>query len=77
MQIRARFYVTSITKTNADYVTVELRPVTRPTDDNVTWSKFTPSGQLTMNVSNATGAASEFERALDEKRDVVMTFEVV
>lgn len=77
MQIKARFYVQSITKTNTEYLGIVLNPVTRNTEDNVEWSKYTPSGKLEMNVHRSTGAAAEFERALDEHKDVAITFEVV
>ncbi|UOW92765.1 hypothetical protein SEA_ROBINROSE_22 [Microbacterium phage RobinRose] len=77
MQISARFYVHSLTRTNTDYLGVVLNPVLRSTEDNVQWAKFTPSGKIEMNVHRDTGAAAEFERALEERRDIAITFEVL
>jgi hypothetical protein len=76
MAVKARFYVHSILKTNTDYVRVELNPVTRKTgDDNVDWSKYTPSGKIEMTVSKGTGAADWFERKLEAGEDIGITFD--
>ncbi|MCC6855868.1 MAG: hypothetical protein IT189_07385 [Microbacteriaceae bacterium] len=73
--IRARFYVAEVKKTAAfSGVNVVLLPVVRPTDDNIDWSKFTPSGKFEMNVTNE-GAAATLEAAL--RKDVLITIEVV
>lgn len=77
MQIKARFFVQSITRTNAPFLGVVLQPVLRATDDNVSWSKYTPSGKLEMSVSRETPAAAEFERALDLGADISITLEVI
>lgn len=59
--------------------TVHLAPVVRPTplDDgkgNVDWSKYTPSGSITLSVSNES-AGRAFEEALG--KDVSITFEIL
>ncbi len=52
--IQARFYVHSVKQFagNTDSKEVVLQAVTRKTDDNISWSKYTPSGTLTMYVRN-------------------------
>jgi hypothetical protein len=53
--IQARFYVQSVKQFagGADAnKEITLQAVTRKTDDNITWSKYTPSGQIVMNVRN-------------------------
>lgn len=78
MQIQGRFYVHQITKTNTDYLGVQLKAVVRSgVDDNVNWSKFTPSGHIEMNVHRDTAAAAEFDRALENHLDIALTFEVI
>lgn len=78
MQIHGRFYVHQITKSNTDYLAVHLKAVVRSgVDDNVNWSKFTPSGAIEMNVHRDTAAAAEFERILDERLDIALTFEAI
>lgn len=73
MNVRARFYVTKTTNHahNPDQTEVELRPVVRPTDDNIEWSKFTPSGEIKMTVT-APGAVEWFRDHLG--KDVAITF---
>lgn len=79
-QVKALFYVSLIEKTPSDYISVTLMPVTRSinkdgspyTSENVDWAKYTPSGQIKMNVSTATGAAQFFEDNLG--KDVPITF---
>jgi hypothetical protein len=70
--VQARFYVSNIEKTPTEYTTVRLLPVTRD-KSNAGWSKYTPSGELWMNVHNSTGAAQWFEERLG--KDIAITFE--
>ena len=81
--IHARFWVQKVTKqaVSAGNIqrTVELAPVIRPTpsDDgngNVDWSKYTPSGSITLSVS-ADAAGEAFEAALG--KDVAITFDIL
>jgi hypothetical protein len=82
-RIHARFWVQKVTKqaVSAGNVqrTVELAPVVRPTplDDgkgNIDWSKYTPSGSITLVVS-AEAAGEAFEAALG--KDVAITFDIL
>lgn len=72
MAVSARFFVASILKTASDSLAVTLLPVVRPTNDNIEWSKYTPSGKLEMNVT-ADGARAWFEDRLG--KDVAITFD--
>lgn len=83
MSVAARFWVQKITKqaVSQGNVTrlVELAPVVRPAplDDgkgNVDWAKYTPSGSITLNVSQD-GAGDWFEAMLG--KDVAITFAAV
>ena len=83
MSIHARFWVQKVTKQavsagNIQRI-VELAPVIRPTplDDgkgNIDWSKYTPSGIITLSVS-AEAAGEAFEAALG--KDVAITFDIL
>lgn len=59
MNVRAKFYVKSVREIHTpgpDRVAeIELSPVFGQYDDgedNASWSKYTPSGELTMTVTN-------------------------
>lgn len=80
MSVAARFWVQKITKQAASQgnVTriVELAPVIRSTSQpgdgqNVDWSKYTPSGLITLTVSAEAGG-QWFEDRLGQ--DVAITF---
>jgi hypothetical protein len=74
MLVNARFYVQSISKhAQMTHTAVVLMPVLKATEDNISWSKYTPSGKIEMNVSNETGAAAWFESMLG--KDIAITFE--
>lgn len=86
MAIEARFYVHEITTNNTEYSRVVLKPVIRasglPGADaadqiNKPWSKYTPSGEIWMNVHNSTGAVQQFRDALEQKLDFALTFTAV
>lgn len=94
--IHALFYVREMTYGNTEYVKVVLSPVTRNVapdphssanpgggymSPNEGWAKYTPSGEIWMNVWNGTGnsgsaAVAEFERARREGIDIPITFEI-
>jgi hypothetical protein len=74
MSVRARFWIQKITKqaTGPDAV---VRPSQMPgANGNVEWSKYTPSGSITMTVS-ADAAGKWFESMLG--KDVAITFDAV
>lgn len=73
MAVVARFYVASITRYayNTGNAEVKLQAVTRG-EENKSWAAATPSGQLTMNISNPDATEWFSERLGD---DVVLRFE--
>jgi len=84
-QVRARFWVQTITKqavSKGNVAThVGLAPVVRGTgqpgydpEANTDWSKYTPSGEIRLTITNE-AAAAEFEANLG--RDVAITFDFV
>jgi hypothetical protein len=74
MSVSARFYVSEITKRPTPATVVVLQPVLRATEDNVSWSKFTPSGRIELSVSDPQ-AAAWFEGLLGS--DVAISFSEV
>jgi hypothetical protein len=89
MSVDASFYVAEIIKNNTEYVRVKLLPTMKNVSKNphtsanpdgtyespnVEWSKYTPSGELWMNVSTETGAVKFFEDALANHEDIPLTF---
>jgi len=73
MSVNARFWVREFTRFgNTDNVQVKLSPKTRSgKDDNVDWSKYTPSGEITMSLTTE-GAQQWFEERIG--KDVAITF---
>lgn len=81
--IHARFWVQKVTlqavsQGNVQRL-VELAPVIRPTptDDgkgNIDWSKYTPSGSITLSVTSESAGAA-FQDAIG--KDVAITFEIL
>lgn len=73
MSVRARFYIAEITKSahNPGASQVTLSAVSRG-DQNKTWAKATPSGQIKMTINNEP-AASWFENRLGEDCDITFT----
>ena len=55
MNVRAKFKVISVTHFENEQWQVKLNAVHGA--DNRTWSKWTPSGELTMNITNAAATA--------------------
>lgn len=74
--VRARFWVREYTRFgNTDNVKVVLSPKTRAgEDDNVDWSRYTPSGEITMSITTE-GAQEWFGERVG--KDVAITFEDV
>ena len=70
MTVRAKFQCNSIQKSqdNATAV-VHLIAVTTGSAENETWSKYTPSGQLQMVISNP-AAAEQFEQGREYYIDI-------
>ena len=55
MSVRAKFKVQSITLDMSDSRTVKLHAVTgngEEDDPNADWSKWTPSGEISMHITN-------------------------
>lgn len=52
MSIRAKFRVHSVSQENAESQSVRLHPVYTGSDENKSFSKFTPSGELQMSITN-------------------------
>lgn len=80
MQVHGLFYVAETARQSGSVaqggtangnLRVTLLPVVRPTDDNVEWSKYTPSGKIEITVT-ADGAQEFFEQNLG--KDVPITF---
>jgi hypothetical protein len=71
--VRARFYVSSITKNayNQGAAQVTLQAVSRG-DQNKQWASATPNGQITMTINNEP-AASWFEAHLGQDCDILIT----
>lgn len=94
--IRAMFYVREMLYNNTEYVKVVLSPVTRNispdphtsanpggsyVSPNEGWAKYTPSGEIWMNVWNGpqgstSTAVAEFDRARREGIDIPLTFDI-
>ncbi|MEI9856384.1 hypothetical protein [Enterobacter mori] len=53
MSVRAKFHCHFIQKADGDSLrTIHMSPVTADTEENKSWSKYTPGGQLQMVISN-------------------------
>lgn len=75
-QINARFYVAEVGPQFAGQTggQVTLRAVVRATDDNIEWSKYTPSGELRISVTQ--DAVFEMFGA-HRGKDVAITMELL
>lgn len=60
--VRAKFKCDAVKPRSDDgtEVQVELSAVTSGSDENKSWSRYTPSGQLTMGITNP-DAVAQFE----------------
>lgn len=59
MSVKAKFRVACITDHGNDTKVVKLAVVTNG-DDNKSWSKYTPQGQIELTITNP-AASSQFE----------------
>lgn len=72
MSVRARMYVASITKQASDIGTATLQAVSRG-EHNKEWASYTPSANVTLNLSNkATPALKWFEDRIG--KEIYMDF---
>ena len=70
MTVRAKFFCQSIQKAEDDsYRTINMSPVTADTEENKSWSKYTPGGQLQLVVSNP-AAFGQFEQGKEYFIDI-------
>lgn len=69
MSVKAKFKVDSITHF-ANQRAVQLSPVHGDSPENKTWSQYTPSGQLTMTITNP-DAYNQFEAG----KEYILTIE--
>ncbi|HHA1955694.1 hypothetical protein [Enterobacter ludwigii] len=70
MSVRAKFRCHFIQKADDNsHRTIHMSPVTADTEENKTWSKYTPDGQLTMHVSNP-AAFDQFEQGKEYYIDI-------
>lgn len=60
MQVKAKFQVQLITKHQGGAQTVSMAPVIGGSDENKSWSQYTPSGKLEMYITNP-DAYNQFE----------------
>lgn len=73
MTVRAKFQCNSIQKSqDKSTAVVHLIAVTTGSTENETWSKYTPSGQLQMVISNP-AAAEQFEQGKEYYIDISPT----
>ena len=52
MQVKAKFVVEQVTKHASGFHTVECHATNKKDGDNTDWSKWTPTGKLTMTITN-------------------------
>jgi len=73
--VRAKFYVRAIELYNdpPESGTVKLVPVYGNSEENKSWSKATPSGELSMFISNP-AAFAVFKDAFDKKKAFYIDF---
>lgn len=70
MTVRAKFLCQSIQKAEDDsYRTIHMTPVTADTEENKSWSKYTPGGLLQMHISNP-AAFEQFEQGKEYFIDI-------
>jgi len=71
MKVRAKFYCLSITDyPETETKMVDLWPVIDGSAENRSFSKYTPSGRLTLNISNDTPASESFEEGKEYYIDI-------
>lgn len=60
MSIKAKFFCSNVVP-YAEGKQAQLSAVTSGSEENKSFSKYTPSGQLSINISNETEASNFFE----------------
>ena len=77
MKTTLRFYVSEITHyAGNDNVKITLKPAYNNGKGNESWAKFTPSGEITINVNNPS-AIEFYEMAMKDSADIHITMERV
>lgn len=61
MSVRAKFFVESVKPYNDEATTVRLRAVTSGSEENKSFWKYTPSGEIQMTISNPAAVAQFVE----------------
>lgn len=70
----ARFFVSEVTKRAGGGAALSLRAVT--SKENARWSQYTPSGQITMDLTRkASGALAAFEERIGQECLVTFAFD--
>lgn len=70
MAVRAKFRCHFIQKAEDDsHRTIHMNPVTADTEENKTWSKYTPGGLLQMHIFNPE-AYEQFEQGKEYYLDI-------
>ncbi|WP_407732624.1 hypothetical protein ACJJVG_09960 [Pseudocitrobacter faecalis] len=70
MTVRAKFICQSIQKAEDDsYRTIQMSPVIADTEENKSWSNYTPGGLLQMHISNP-AAFEQFEQGKEYFIDI-------
>jgi hypothetical protein len=67
--IRAKFYVNSVTQHSGGVEEAHLSPVTSGSEENKSFSRWTPSGKLDMQITNP-GAQGFFQPGKEYYLDI-------
>lgn len=71
MKVRAKFYCASITDYPENEIkAVDFWPVVDGSEENKSFSKYTPSGRLTLGISYETPASEAFEQEKEYYIDI-------
>jgi hypothetical protein len=78
MKVRAKFFVNAVEQyaAPADSGTVKLIANNQKEGDNIDWSKWTPSGSISMMITNPS-AFEFFMKAMKDKSAIYVDFELV
>jgi len=78
MTVRAKFMVSSVEmySTPSDSGSVKLSATNTKEGDNVDWSKWTPSGSITMMITNPV-AFQFFKDAMKDNKAIYVDFNLV
>lgn len=70
MKVRAKFRCNTVQQFEGGQEKVDFMPVTTGSEENKTWSKYTPSGSLSMTIT-AEGAVGQFKPGKEYYLDIV------